>query len=313
MQLKKPSVASNQFPQIVWRNGEKKLWNPIHRKALKNRPEERVRLRILEYLICSGWSKHRISTEEMIGSVRKDDGKRTDLVCYTRGFEPWLLVECKAENIKLSAKTALQIAQYNRQVEAPYLLITNGRTDYWYSLEEENPMQPLSQIPEPLPSAIKFPPDYNYNDWKIRGFAGLEARPALRSWLQRTLQKNLLHTEPSSLQYLSFKHRPANLDLSHYYRAYKIENCRMALGFIATEYGGSRLIAILNIKEENAAVMEINLDLLADERAPNASIYWAGGKQNCDAGQFINQLLKTPFNGSKTAKAISTRLMEMID
>jgi hypothetical protein len=313
MQPQKFSVASNQFPQIVWRNGEKKLWNPIHRKALKNRPEERVRLRILEYLICGGWSKHRISTEEMIGSVRKDDAKRTDLVCYTRGFEPWLLVECKAENIKLSAKTALQIAQYNRQIEAPYLLITNGKTDHWYSLEEENPMQPLSQIPEPLPAIEKSLLDYSYEEWKTRGFAGSEACTALRSWLRQALQKNLLPTEPSSLQYLSFKHRPADLDMNHYYQTYKLENCRMALGFIATEYGGSRLIAILNIKEENAAVMEINLDLLADDRAPNASVYWAGGKQNCDARPFINQLLKRPFNGPKTAKAISTELLEMID
>src|SRR5699024_10330510 len=140
------SVAFNQFPRVVWRDGEKKLWNPIHRQALKNRPEERVRLRVIEYLARGGWSKHRISTEEKIGTVRKDEGKRTDLICYTQAFTPHLLVECKAESIKLSVQTALQIAQYNRQVEAPFLLLTNGLTDYWYSIEDEDALQPLDRI-----------------------------------------------------------------------------------------------------------------------------------------------------------------------
>lgn len=131
------SITFNQFPQVVWRSGEKKLWNPIHRKTLKTRPEERVRLQIVEYLIRNGWSKHRISTEEKIRSAQMDDGKRSDLICYTQEFNPHLLVECKAENIKLSTETALQIAQYNRQIEAPFLLLTNGLLDFWYSIDDK--------------------------------------------------------------------------------------------------------------------------------------------------------------------------------
>ncbi|NIT57520.1 MAG: hypothetical protein GWN00_15210, partial [Aliifodinibius sp.] len=63
------SIAKHIYPRVVWRDREKKLWNPIHKKALKNLPEERVRLRIMEALIQRGWSKHRISTEEAIGKI----------------------------------------------------------------------------------------------------------------------------------------------------------------------------------------------------------------------------------------------------
>ncbi len=106
-----PSVAESRYPQIVWREGEKRLWNPIHRKALKNLPEERVRLRTIEYLLDVGWSKHRISTEEAIGQIG-DTSMRTDIICYTQQFVPKILVECKAEHIPISAKTAEQVARY---------------------------------------------------------------------------------------------------------------------------------------------------------------------------------------------------------
>src|SRR6056297_527926 len=101
------SIAKHIYPRIVWRDRKKKLWNPIHKKALKNLPEERVRLRIMEALIQRGWSKHRISTEEAIGKLG-DTSMRTDLIWYSQQFNPKLLVECKAEYVSISAKTAKQ-------------------------------------------------------------------------------------------------------------------------------------------------------------------------------------------------------------
>src|SRR5699024_6172861 len=81
------SMAKYMYPQIVWREGRKMLWNSIHRKALKNRPEERVRLRVIEYLLMQGWSKHRITTEEAIGNLA-DTSMRTDIICYNQQFKP---------------------------------------------------------------------------------------------------------------------------------------------------------------------------------------------------------------------------------
>jgi hypothetical protein len=306
------SVAFNQFPQVVWRDNEKKLWNPIHRKAFKNRPEERVRLRVLEYLVRGGWSKHRISTEESIGSVTtKEEAKRADLICYTQAFDPFLLVECKAENIKLSPKTALQIAGYNRSVEAPFLLLTNGRTDYWYKPEKNIPLKTLDKIPKKLLSIKEDCPNEGYKYWKERGFAGSGFSPELRTWLKQVLNETLMNSLVPT-QYLRFKQQPVGSDISHYYQIYQMEDCQMALGFMATEYGDSRLIGILNRDGKNEAVIEINLDLFFDGCSPNASIYAVDSNQNMDIRSFTDQLLKKDFNGQKIAEDLSSELMELI-
>src|SRR5699024_1440801 len=117
------SIAAFIYPEVVWRGRKKMLWNPIHRKPLRNRPEERVRLRIIEFLLLAGWSRHRISTEEAIGKWA-DSSMRTDIICYSRQFAPRLLIECRAEHIPLSRETAEQIARYIQ----PKMRLANGRT-----------------------------------------------------------------------------------------------------------------------------------------------------------------------------------------
>lgn len=275
------NIASGHYPQVAWRDGQKKLWNPIQRKALKNLPEERVRLRILEYLVLSGWSKHRISTEEAIDLPQKETAHRTDLICYTKEFRPFLLVECKAENVKLSAQTAKQIARYNQKVGAPYLLLTNGKSDFWYQITEDASVSRLKNIPNELPAPQMPERDFNY--WQQRGFAGKKANPALRKWLTPVLTKTFSKSHSAPLQHLSFNNSPGDFDLNNYYRIFSPGDYRLALTFTATPFGGSRLVGILNKDGKNEAVAEINLDLLFDGRTPNATIYWAGGPKNVDA------------------------------
>ncbi|MDZ7692240.1 MAG: type I restriction enzyme HsdR N-terminal domain-containing protein [Balneolaceae bacterium] len=144
-----PSIADFHFPQMVWREGTKLLWNPIHKKVLKNRPEERVRLRIIEALIAAGWSKHRITTEEALKAQESPAG-RTDIICYDQNFRPQILVECKAENVPISSDVAEQTARYNRTVGAPYLLMSNGITDHWYEISNQQSLKQLPSIPDLL-------------------------------------------------------------------------------------------------------------------------------------------------------------------
>ena len=94
------------YPQFIFRGTEKKLWNPITKKDYKNRPEERVRLRIIEYLIEElKWSKNKISTEAPLKLPTDKGVSRTDVVCYDDRFEPYLLIECKAESIQINEQT----------------------------------------------------------------------------------------------------------------------------------------------------------------------------------------------------------------
>ncbi len=272
------SIVTNQFPLIVWRDDKKYLWNPIRKQALKNRPEERIRLRVIEYLLEAGWSKHRISTEEGITSTRKEK-LRADLICYTDSFDPCLLVECKASNINISNQTAEQIARYNDQVNAPFLLILNGRADFWYAFKDDKRPVLQNEIPEPFrstnPNEVK---PFNY--WISRGFAGKKAAPELRIWLTNALNTSLKSKE--GFRYLSFKKKLSDVDLNHYYSIFSFPDHRIALAFIATAFGGSRLIAIENRNGKNTGVLEINLDLLFNELTPNASFYSKDGRKNID-------------------------------
>lgn len=52
--------------------------------------------------------------------------KRFDIMVLDRVGAPFLLVECKAPEVKLSQQTAEQIAVYNKIVKAKYISISNG-------------------------------------------------------------------------------------------------------------------------------------------------------------------------------------------
>lgn len=280
-----PSIADFHFPQMVWREGNKLLWNPIHKKALKNRPEERVRLRIIEALIAAGWSKHRISTEEAL-KVRESAGGRTDIICYDQDFRPQILVECKAESVPISSDVAEQTARYNRTVGAPYLLMSNGITDHWYEISDP---QSLKQLPSP-PDLLKPTsqhPERNFQYWKQRGFAGEKAQPNLRDWLTGTLNYFWLgQAEEPRFRFIGFNNSPTDMELSHYFKIKKLEECRIATGFLSTPFGGSRLFGVINQEKENVALVELNLDLLGDNTKPNGTLYWENGPANFNFRDF---------------------------
>ncbi|MGK7369651.1 MAG: type I restriction enzyme HsdR N-terminal domain-containing protein [Candidatus Halalkalibacterium sp. M3_1C_030] len=301
------SIAHNQFPTIVWRKEEKFLWNPIHRKTLKNRPEERVRLRIIEALIQAGWSKHRITTEEAIKDYAESN-LRTDIICYNQGFDPQILAECKAENISLTTKTGEQIARYNQNVQAPYLLITNGNTDLWYRIAiSTGEVEQLDTLPDLLSMPETEPRNFDY--WNKRGFAGSKALPALRKWLVPKLQQFHNHDTPS-VRFLQFEKSPSDLNLSHYYQITSLENQKIALSFLNTPYGGTRMIAILNSDGTNRAVAEVNLDLIFEGEKPDTTIYSAEGVKNITFSEEISVDLFDE-NGQHDLKEISLQLGQL--
>lgn len=298
------SIAISTYPQVVWRAGKKMLWNTIHRKPLKNLPEERVRLRIIEFLIRAGWSKHRISTEESIGKLA-GTGMRTDIICYSQQFDPRILIECKAEYVPISGDTARQAARYNQHVEAPYLLLTNGVTDFWYQMGGQK-VKKLGSRPPGLPENLSQS-QKNFEYWRDRGFAGEKASPVLRKWFMKILPEIWDSRHYAKIRYLSFNQELSDLNLSHYYYVYSLEEeRRLAFSTLTTAYGGSRMTAILNEQNKNKAVLEINLDLLFDESSRNATVYSDEGTHLFNLSDYFD--LDTFLKPSE----LSERLLEVI-
>lgn len=282
------SLARKHFPRIVFRHRDKRLWNPLTRKPLKNRPEERVRLRLIESLLeDTGWSKHRISTELPVEFEREEAPIRADILCYSRDFKPRLLIECKAENVALSEKTAEQIARYNTVVKAPYLMMSNGIEDRWYGLDGNNEVTQLHKLPGIL-DWREPQNERSYSYWVERGFAGNAATPALRHWMGQAIPA-FWKEQKNHARFLSFNQSPDELYPDHYYRIFPFPRTghpvpdKVAVTFTATPFGATHLLGIINRDDANAGIVAVNLDLLAEGESPNTSLYHAGGRQTADA------------------------------
>lgn len=230
------------------------LWNPVTRRALKDRPEERVRLRVVEYLLAGEWPRTRISTEEG-RSGAGGERLRTDILCYNSRFEPELLVECKAESVRIDENTSLQTARYNRRVGARWLLMTNGLADYWYEARGEGKRpEPLDSPPEPLASGPS-PADRTMEYWTERGFLGRETPPPLARAV--TLMLNRHWTGSGQVRYLDFQNSPTGYPLDQYYLIGQCRDLRLALSPLPSAGGGTRLVIVVSRESVNEAVMEI--------------------------------------------------------
>ncbi len=101
------------------------IFDIIRRKFLVLTPEEWVRQHFIHFLINQyQYPKSLIQVET--GLKYNALQKRTDIVVYDREGKPFLVIECKAPNVKISEETFRQASAYNKILQAPYLAITNG-------------------------------------------------------------------------------------------------------------------------------------------------------------------------------------------
>lgn len=106
-------------------DGKLTVFDSLRKKFLILTPEEWVRQHIVHYLITyKQYPKSLFSLEK--GLKYNQIQKRFDILVLDREGLPFLLVECKAPSIKLSQKTAEQIAVYNKTIGARFLAISNG-------------------------------------------------------------------------------------------------------------------------------------------------------------------------------------------
>ncbi len=105
--------------------GKPYIFDPIRRKYVAISPEEWVRQHVLNWLmVVHQYPKSLIKSESGLQVNRLS--KRTDIVVYDRAAKPFLLVECKAPHILLSDDTFGQAANYNKSLNAPFILLSNG-------------------------------------------------------------------------------------------------------------------------------------------------------------------------------------------
>jgi len=289
------SKALHHYPQFVFRDGEKLLWNPILKKAFKNLPEERVRLQLLEYLIEEAkFSTSRISFESPVNLPGDKAPSRTDLICYEKDFKPLLLVECKAPEITLNEKAAIQIARYNLEVNAPFLLISNGLQDYWFAIEDGE-LSALDTIPAIFQSKQKATQDFSY--WAQRGFTGTKSHPDTRKWMLQTCTELFTGEHPERIKFFSFEGSDPDLALPNFYYVYTHnDEQKLAVSLCATTYQTTKLSVIFNENGQNVALLSCSLDLIAEDEPLNTLHQSAEGLFQLDLAEELDFDFDAPIS-----------------
>lgn len=109
------------------KNSENKtfIFDVIRKKYIQLTPEEWVRQHFVHLLINQkAYPKSLISIEKQLTINRLK--KRTDIVVFNNLGLPHLIVECKAPSIKITQTVFDQITRYNLNLQAKYLVLTNG-------------------------------------------------------------------------------------------------------------------------------------------------------------------------------------------
>jgi Type I restriction enzyme R protein N terminus (HSDR_N). len=116
-------------------NGQPYIFDPFRKKYISLTPEEWVRQQFLHFLThVKSYPASVISVEKMINIQNLQ--KRYDAVVYKNAV-PWMLIECKAENVTISENTLQQILAYNTVLKVNYLVITNGHEIHVYDVNHQ--------------------------------------------------------------------------------------------------------------------------------------------------------------------------------
>ena len=131
------------------RKAEGKLWifDIIRKKYVVLIPEEWVRQHFIHFLIDHlSYPRSLIKIE---GGLQYNQlQKRSDIVVFDRKGKPWMVIECKAPEVKLSQNSLLQAALYNDTLKAHYITVSNGLTHLYAEVNwQERTTLWLEQMP----------------------------------------------------------------------------------------------------------------------------------------------------------------------
>ncbi|MEN8928545.1 MAG: type I restriction enzyme HsdR N-terminal domain-containing protein [Flavobacteriales bacterium] len=133
--------------KVQKKEGEYFIYDEIRANYFVLTPEEWVRQNFVHFLINHhDYSKNYFKLEkQFLVNERK---KRFDVLIYDKNAAPFLLIECKAPEVKISQDTFAQIATYNMELKVPYLIVTNGLTHFICEIDfEKKTYNYLKEIP----------------------------------------------------------------------------------------------------------------------------------------------------------------------
>ncbi len=133
-----------------------KIYSPVRKMWLSETPEERVRQNYLLILVNDyGYSLAQIKEE--VNTTGRGSAARADFILWRTAQDkdddksPFIVVECKSDNVTITEKDYQQGEDYARRVDAPFFVTHNSReTKYWRVLKDRMPgyREEVANIPE---------------------------------------------------------------------------------------------------------------------------------------------------------------------
>jgi len=138
------------YPQPAFRikeeQGKEYIFDGLRKKWLQLTPEEWVRQNFVQYLIIEKNYPPTVIAQEkeiQLGDLRK----RFDIVVYDSKHQPWMMVECKAAEIKLNDAVLQQVLRYNISMPVSYLVVTNGNLTYGWE-KKDHDLHLMEELPD---------------------------------------------------------------------------------------------------------------------------------------------------------------------
>ena len=123
-------------------NNKEQIFCEWRRRWVRLTPEEWIRQQLLHRMVSEGGYPASLIAVEVpleklsIVNSQFSINQRCDAVVYANlpslqggdggRLSPLMLIECKAETVPLTQKTLDQAMTYNRKLNVPYLLLSNG-------------------------------------------------------------------------------------------------------------------------------------------------------------------------------------------
>ncbi|QEC69111.1 type I restriction enzyme HsdR N-terminal domain-containing protein [Panacibacter ginsenosidivorans] len=128
-----------EYPAFSFRfkeeQGKEFIFDEIRKKWVRLTPEEWVRQNFIQYLLQV--KKYPSSIIAVEKEIRLGDlKKRCDIVVY-KSHLPWMIIECKEQDVILNDVVLQQILRYNITLQSAIIVVTNGSVSYAFNLNKD--------------------------------------------------------------------------------------------------------------------------------------------------------------------------------
>ncbi len=145
--MQKLNLPPSNF-KLKSEEGNQFIFDIVRKKYLVLTPEEWVRQHFIHLMVNHlAYPKSLIKVETGLAYFKS--AKRSDIMLCDREGGNFLLVECKAAEVKIDRKALNQVSVYNKELKARYVALTNGMVHFiWEYRSDENKYYQLKEFPK---------------------------------------------------------------------------------------------------------------------------------------------------------------------